>query len=1058
MRTLHLLILLLIVYQPVFAQADQVQYYTEVFNTEDVQAEYIWGATILYNSLAFDDANEFLERLDSDETVSILSGNSTSQSILQFSKVYKDEQLLLAYLLNEDSEKRRVQEFNKFYSNYSSRPRLKAINLKVARNKKLEESFYESSQDPFTIFLFDNYTRLVQVLTDQFYFYVKNNWKELSRNTDLSVLEQELLLASYFNSLYTLNQFGEINKIYSKLKNLDLFPISYEKRNLYWGLDYVMYSLGHLDRSLEVQREYSMPLSDYLGDQGGLDSIYSSYGGYLYILGKYREAREVFETTLSRSEDFDDEKLTTLYNNLSLVYFKTGESGKYIDTQLKALEHAKASQNYIDQIDIYRNLHIFYRKNQNFDLARNYIEEASKLAENVGAREDLISILISKSVFEAQFIGDTDRASDYLSKAESILDNKTSNRFLFRILSQKADILKMQQRYAESLEIQQKVADLAGSKSNTPLYLEKLVQMSELELLMGNFDELENLLQDFKAHDISVVDFSILTLSRMLMARLHHHKGEFTEAEQIYRETTDMVMERARYSADRETGYWTIEQEYMQLFEAYADFLMERGNTDRAIQLLDRVKTINDASMLQNPLITSTELTEEQLSRDRQITKKMEQLRRKLFVATGDERLELNNRLSRLQAQKRELFKHQRAMPANEKEVSIWSTQRLLRNDQMLLHLTNVNGNYYISRITRSSAEIDKIEITGNLEALFEETIHGVVNGSADLTKLYRVGQILDIGSLSDTYSSLILMPDGYFHQLPVDVLPVSEPTSSNSYGATTYLIEKMDVRRLNRLSDIGSRSRNSVEFEYDYAGFGVSDFENGSTDRSLISLPQAPGEVQDINKNLNRFSRRVSYIEEEATPRKFRQMAGKSRILHMATHSEISESDPLFSQLHLLPDGSSNDSKNQIFAYELFDLNLNNELVMLNSCESGGDRAIQGGGIMGLSRALTYAGAQSLVLNAWSVNDQFAADFAEEFYKHINNGESKSRALQLTKIDFIKSKNANPHYWGPYILNGNNRPLIQKPGTNLGSWILAALFIAGFIIVSRSRQFYAAA
>jgi len=172
-----------------------------------------------------------------------------------------------------------------------------------------------------------------------------------------------------------------------------------------------------------------------------------------------------------------------------------------------------------------------------------------------------------------------------------------------------------------------------------------------------------------------------------------------------------------------------------------------------------------------------------------------------------------------------------------------------------------------------------------------------------------------------------------------------------------------------------------------------------------------------------------------------------------MATHSEISESDPLFSRLHLMPELDSENSDNQIFAYELFELDLQNELIMLNSCDSGGDRAIQGSGIMGLSRALHYAGAKSLVLNAWSVNDQFAADFAEVFYQYINEGESKSRALQLTKIDFIKNKNANPHFWGPYILNGNNQPLIQKKKSNLGNWIIALIFIAGFIVVSRTRQ-----
>ena len=172
-----------------------------------------------------------------------------------------------------------------------------------------------------------------------------------------------------------------------------------------------------------------------------------------------------------------------------------------------------------------------------------------------------------------------------------------------------------------------------------------------------------------------------------------------------------------------------------------------------------------------------------------------------------------------------------------------------------------------------------------------------------------------------------------------------------------------------------------------------------------------------------------------------------------MATHSEISESDPLFSRIHLVPDSESDDQTTQIFAYELFDLNLQNELIMLNSCESGGDRSIQGSGIMGISRALHYAGAQSLILNAWSVNDKFAADFANSFYTHINEGETKSRALQLAKIDFIKTSNSNPHFWGPYILNGSNEPLIQKRGTNFGNVLVALMFVAGFILVSRSRQ-----
>jgi len=90
--------------------------------------------------------------------------------------------------------------------------------------------------------------------------------------------------------------------------------------------------------------------------------------------------------------------------------------------------------------------------------------------------------------------------------------------------------------------------------------------------------------------------------------------------------------------------------------------------------------------------------------------------------------------------------------------------------------------------------------------------------------------------------------------------------------------------------------------------------------------------------------------------------------------------------------------------------------------------------------------------LNAWSVNDQFAADFADIFYEHINSGKSKSKALQATKVHFIQHKNANPHFWGPYILNGDNDPLIRDQTDTTGQLVLAFAFVAGLILVSKEK------
>src|SRR5699024_943328 len=166
------------------------------------------------------------------------------------------------------------------------------------------------------------------------------------------------------------------------------------------------------------------------------------------------------------------------------------------------------------------------------------------------------------------------------------------------------------------------------------------------------------------------------------------------------------------------------------------------------------------------------------------------------------------------------------------------------------------------------------------------------------------------------------------------------------------------------------------------------------------------------------------------ATPLAFRSEISDSRIVHVATHSKISEVNPLFSTIYLHPDTSkeSGDSlSGQIFAYQFFNMSLRCELIVLNSCESASGTYLQGTGIMGFSRALRYAGAQSLVLNLWQVNDQLASDFTIDFYKGLSEGKTKSAALREAKIHFLENRNANPHYWGAYILYGNPRPVVGQ-------------------------------
>ena len=1027
-------------------------YYSNIESGHEVAAS-SWALVRLYHAADSVNQQKIHGKLDNEFIRHELRGNSDeASSISRLNKEFQNEKLLLYLLLQSQDQKERESLYKRFYETNQYVSQLRELNQHVVDNQSIDFRLLPHDQFSFSHFLTIYYNHNVDVLDPEISDRFTKYWVKNADRIRSNGLKNDLHFFTLFYSIYENREFEKIPPLYDDLISINYLPYSVILRNFYWHLEFALYQVGRVDKSLYIQRTHLIPLAQYLDNQQFTNRIYSSHGGYLYLIGSYQEAKRIFLKALEE-DDISDSDLTRIYNNLSLIYYKTGENRNYIDTQLQALEHARNVENKAAILTIYRNLHIFYRKNKNWDLAEQYIDLAEELALELDNIDDLISVYNSKAVYLDQYLNDVDGAKLYLEKAEFHFNADTEVRTRVRVLYEKAKLLNKNQEYTESRELLTGIISDWSSELNTPAYLDILLQIANVEYLLGNRGESQRLLQEFLAHDISVVEFPRLVQSKRLQATLLAEDGDYRGAEELYSRTAGLVLERARNSADFESGYWMVEQEYLNLFESYVDFLLERDRQSEALTLLDRVKTINDATLLENPLVKSSRLSEEELARERQITEEMDEIRKKLFTASGSDRLQLQNELERLNAQRQELTQDL-DIEEREDKTPVWSIQRNLNGHQKILHITEINDSYYVSRVTKTSVNIEKKQITDSHTALFEGAIDAMVRGRTNLEKLYEVGQFLNLSALRPSIRSLIVMPDGYFHQLPIDVIPREAPDSPISYGSADYMIEHIQIRTLNHLGDMHRQSTLS-KYQYDFTGFGISDFQNERTNRNLMSLPKAPGEVASISNRLNRFQQTNTFIEDNATPNSFRQHAGNSKILHMASHSEISESDPLFSRLHLSPsstNGTDDEIESQLFAYQLFDLNLNNRMIMLNSCESGTGRHLQGSGIMGISRALRYAGAQSLVLNAWSVNDQFAADFADIFYEHINSGKSKSKALQATKVHFIQHKNANPHFWGPYILNGDNDPLIRDQADTTGQLVLAIAFFAGLVLISKEK------
>lgn len=185
--------------------------------------------------------------------------------------------------------------------------------------------------------------------------------------------------------------------------------------------------------------------------------------------------------------------------------------------------------------------------------------------------------------------------------------------------------------------------------------------------------------------------------------------------------------------------------------------------------------------------------------------------------------------------------------------------------------------------------------------------------------------------------------------------------------------------------------------------------------------LPYALAEARTLAQML----KARCYLEEEATIARLSAQAPGSPIIHLATHGHTRLDAPNFSAVSLA-DGRFN-------AIDAFTLNLQGcELVTLSGCETGLAQSGGGDEQLGLGRAFLAAGARTLVMSLWPVEDSATSALMQHFYQQLLAGASKVEALcraQRALIQGPDPASTHPYYWAAFRLVGGDEPLRTWPG-----------------------------
>ena len=295
----------------------------------------------------------------------------------------------------------------------------------------------------------------------------------------------------------------------------------------------------------------------------------------------------------------------------------------------------------------------------------------------------------------------------------------------------------------------------------------------------------------------------------------------------------------------------------------------------------------------------------------------------------------------------------------------------------------------------------------------------------------------------------LIIIPHGNLYYVPFESL-VSETCQESDFQYVDYLIRHYSISyhysaSLWHFKETHVSLKQTKSFigfapvfsQTDNQGYILSSEESASVreartpDYRSLSLegkqfPPLRASEKEILDIIDLFRKNrkkaVGYFHAQATENNFKISGIKDyNFIHIATHSLSDKKNPKLSGLLFFHDKDRQVSEDGVlYSEETFNLDLNTELIVLSSCESGIGKLVKGEGMIALNRGFFYSGASHIIFSLWKVEDKATCRLMIELYRNILKDIPLSSALQHAKLTLMRDRfTAFPKYWSGFILLG---------------------------------------
>jgi len=319
-------------------------------------------------------------------------------------------------------------------------------------------------------------------------------------------------------------------------------------------------------------------------------------------------------------------------------------------------------------------------------------------------------------------------------------------------------------------------------------------------------------------------------------------------------------------------------------------------------------------------------------------------------------------------------------------------------------------------------------------EDITSNTLAAVKNYVKEASLFYN---ILFPQPLSDKIKRLVIIPDANLGMIPFEALLTEEYKGKiDQFTKYPYLIKRFEIN-YNYSSSLFYKQfkmngNGNVQSSEGWLGIApvFKESDNLIIDGNYISsLPGSENEVNTIKSKFDQKSIKADVRTFSDASEQFLKspVIKQYKYLHIATHGFVNSEKPELSGI-VLADNKAGDNDGVLYSGEIYNLVLNSDLVVLSACETGLGKVSKGEGIIGLTRALLYAGTHNIIVSLWKVADLSTSELMIDFYDHLlehpgstNNLFLNSEALHQAKLKMIETKEfSHPFFWSPFILIGH--------------------------------------